>query len=113
MDQKHCFILCNFADLRFADWETKEICGFAICGCIITNFRICDLRTGIPQIFADLRLQNEPKNLRICDLRTNKQILRAHLYDLFMRPVWIFAQLILNILTMREAGKMLKSIERQ
>jgi hypothetical protein len=20
---------CKFADLRFADWDTKEICGFA------------------------------------------------------------------------------------
>ncbi len=38
----------------FADWDTKEI---------------CDLRTGTPQKFADLRLRNEPKILR-----TNKKI---------------------------------------
>jgi hypothetical protein len=31
------------ADLRFADWEAKEICAFAICGLIITNLRICGL----------------------------------------------------------------------
>jgi len=30
-------------------------------------------------IFADLRLRNEPKNLRIFDLRTTKNM-RAHLY---------------------------------
>ncbi len=33
-----------------------------------------NLRTRIPQKFADLRLRIEPKNLRIYDLR-----LRAHL----------------------------------
>ncbi len=43
----------KFADLRFADWDNKEICGFAICGLIITNLQICDLRTGTPQKFAD------------------------------------------------------------
>ncbi len=44
----------KFADVRFADWHTSEICGF------------CDMR-------------NEPKNLRICDLLANKKNLRAHL----------------------------------
>jgi hypothetical protein len=34
----------------------------------------CDLRARTPQKFADLRLQNEPKNLRICNLRTRKKI---------------------------------------
>jgi hypothetical protein len=43
----------KFADLRFADWRTSEVCGFAI---------------------ADW-----PKNLPIYDLRTNKKYLRAHL----------------------------------
>jgi hypothetical protein len=51
---------CNFAGLRFVEWDTKEICGF-----IITNLRICDLRTGTPKKFANLLLRNEPKNLRI------------------------------------------------
>jgi hypothetical protein len=43
-----------------------------ICNDRIINIklRICDLRTGIPKKFADLRLRNEPKNLRICDLQT-------------------------------------------
>ncbi len=39
------FILLN---LRFVDWDTQEIYGCAICGLIITNLRICDLRTGTP-----------------------------------------------------------------
>jgi hypothetical protein len=63
--------ICGFV---IADWDIKEICGFAICGLIITILRICDLRIGSPQKFADLRLRNEPKNLRISDLRTNKKI---------------------------------------
>jgi hypothetical protein len=53
--------------LRFVDWDTHEICGCAICGLIITNMRICDLRTGTPQKFADLHLRNEPKSLRFYD----------------------------------------------
>jgi hypothetical protein len=48
LDQKHCLFPCKFADLRFADWDTKEICG--------------------------LLLQNEAKNLRICNLRFNRKI---------------------------------------
>jgi hypothetical protein len=56
LDQKHCFFPCKFADLRFADWDIKEICGFAIWGLVITNLwiAICGL--------AHLR------NLRICGL---------------------------------------------
>ncbi len=54
------FFSCKFADQQFEDWDTKEICGL-----IITNLRICDLRTGSSQQFLDLRLQNEPKNLQI------------------------------------------------
>ncbi len=53
MDQKHCIFPCKFADLQFSYWNTKEIFGFAICGLIITNLPICDLRTGTPQKFAD------------------------------------------------------------
>jgi hypothetical protein len=34
-----------------------QIYGFAICGSIITCVRICDLRTGTSQKFADLRLR--------------------------------------------------------
>jgi hypothetical protein len=60
----------RFVDFRFADWNTEEICGFAICRLIITNLQICDLR-------------NEPKSFRICDLRTNKKNLRAHLCFFF------------------------------
>jgi hypothetical protein len=73
------FFLANFAELQFADWGNKDICGFAICGLIITNWRICDLRTGTPKTIADMRLRNEPKNFRICDLRTNNKNLRVHL----------------------------------
>jgi hypothetical protein len=49
------------------------ICGLGhqgnlrICGLIITNLRTCDLRTCTPKNIADLRLQNEPKNLRFAD----------------------------------------------
>ncbi len=51
-----------------------KFCRFAICGLIITNLMICDLRTGLTQKFAALQLWNEPKNLRICDLQTNNKI---------------------------------------
>ncbi len=39
---KRCFILVvlwwkKFADWRVADWNSKEICGFAICGSTINN----------------------------------------------------------------------------
>ncbi len=70
----------KLADLQFGDWGTKEICEFAICGLIITFLQICNLQTSTPQEFADVRLQNEPKNLRICDMRTNRKNLRAHLW---------------------------------
>jgi hypothetical protein len=49
------------------------IWGFATCGLIFTNLRICDLWPGTPKKFVDLRLRNEPKNFLICDLRTNKK----------------------------------------
>jgi hypothetical protein len=52
---------------------------FAILGLII-NLRICDLGTGTPNKFADLRSRNEPKNLRICDLQTFKKSLLAHVW---------------------------------
>ncbi len=74
------FFPSKFADLRFADWDTKESCVFAICGLIITNLRIFDLRTGTPQQFADQRLRNEPKSWQICVLWTNIKDLRAHLW---------------------------------
>ncbi len=62
-----------------------QICGFAICGLGHQgNLRICDLGknhkfadsrfwTGALKKFADLRLQNEPKNLRIYDYRNKKK----------------------------------------
>jgi hypothetical protein len=56
LDQKHSFFPCKFADLQFADWTTKEICGFVICGLIITNLRFRDLQDWLTQ-----------ENLRICD----------------------------------------------
>ncbi len=60
LDQKHCHFPCKFEDLRSADWVTKEICGFAICGLIITN--VADRHgTVTPQKFADLRSRNKPK----------------------------------------------------
>jgi hypothetical protein len=62
--------ICGFG---IADYDTKEICRFAICRVILTNLRICDLLTGTPHIFADLLLRNELKNLRILDLGTNKK----------------------------------------
>ncbi len=34
---------CKFADLPFAVWDIKEICGI-----IITSLRICNLGTGTP-----------------------------------------------------------------
>ncbi len=52
----------KFADLWFGDWDAKEICGSAICGLIVTNLQICDLRTGTPKKLADLRLRNETKS---------------------------------------------------
>jgi hypothetical protein len=69
LDRKPCFFPCKFADVGFAVWATKELCEFGICGLIFTNLRICDLRNGTLQKFANLRLQNEPKNLLFCYLR--------------------------------------------
>jgi hypothetical protein len=43
-------------------------------GTLSFSLQNCDLRTCAPQIFSDLLLRNEPKNLQICDLRTNKKI---------------------------------------
>jgi hypothetical protein len=63
------------------------ICGFAIYGLrhlgnlrirdlrsYQYKFRICDLRTGTLQKFAELRLRNEHNNLRISNLQTNKKL---------------------------------------
>jgi hypothetical protein len=41
------------ADLQFADWDTKEICGFAISGLLVPDLLNWYLRTGTPQEFAD------------------------------------------------------------
>ena len=49
LDQKHCvFFPCKFADLRFADWDTK-LSGFAVWGLGINYYKFvdCDKRTGI------------------------------------------------------------------
>jgi hypothetical protein len=39
LDQKHCFFPSKYADLRFADCDTKELGGFAIC-----YYKLADLR---------------------------------------------------------------------
>jgi hypothetical protein len=42
--RKHCFFPCKFADLRFSDWNTKEImyqlmeAGGDVGGCITVHF---------------------------------------------------------------------------
>jgi hypothetical protein len=47
--EKRCFILIvlwsKFADLQAEDWNTKEICGFAVFGLNVKNsgFAICGL----------------------------------------------------------------------
>ncbi len=48
LDRKHCFFSCKFADLRFVDWDTKDICGFAVCGmspriCGFTKMRFAEI----------------------------------------------------------------------
>jgi hypothetical protein len=75
-----------FRSLKFT-YVGKKVLGANQCGSgsetlPFANLRFCDLRTGTPRKFADLRfadlasqkstnlrLRNEPKNLRICDLR--------------------------------------------
>ncbi len=69
-DQKHCLCPCKFADLRFADWDAKDICRFVSCELIITNMLILDLGTGTPPKFADLPIAEEAQefaDLRIAD----------------------------------------------
>ncbi len=52
-----CPVYGTVADFRFADWDTKEMCGFTIDGLLlITTLRICDLRAGIPRQLAALRI---------------------------------------------------------
>jgi hypothetical protein len=60
--------------LQFVGWLTYQICGFVIYGLIKRNLDL-NLQTRIPQNFADLRLQIEPKKLQICDLQTLKNLL--------------------------------------
>jgi hypothetical protein len=61
------------ANLRFADWDTKEICGFVICALFVKKkLQICNFWTGTAKKF--LRLRNEPKNLRT----NKKENLRPH-----------------------------------
>jgi hypothetical protein len=73
----------NRADLRFANHIILCFADPVIFRWLtITILRICDLRTGTPQKFADLRLQNEPKHLQIYDLRTNKKNFLTNWQDL-------------------------------
>ncbi len=55
LDQKHCFFPLKFADLRFADRDSKDIFGFAICGLILANVRIsiCGLAHLINLLIGD------------------------------------------------------------
>jgi hypothetical protein len=76
------------------------MCGFAICGLIFTNLRICGLRIGTPKKFVDLRLQNEPKNLRICDLRTKQKKLRVHLCPRYYSIPNLFVTKLLTVVSM-------------
>jgi hypothetical protein len=69
--------------MRFADWDTKEICGYAIWGLIISNLRICDLR-------------NESKNLPVCDLLTNKKKITG--------PFLLFCYLVVGSFILRGGG---------
>ncbi len=67
LDQKHCFFPYICANLRFADWDTNETCGF-----INTNLWICNLRISKPQKFANCRLRKEPRicGFAMCGLTT-------------------------------------------
>jgi hypothetical protein len=58
-----CIFPRKIADLRYADWDTKEICGFAIRALFIKNLRLAI--GGLAYL----------RNLRISDLKN----LRAHL----------------------------------
>ncbi len=55
--EKRCFILAvlwwKIVDLQLADWNTEEICGFAIWGLTRKKFRISNLRTGTLNKFTD------------------------------------------------------------
>jgi hypothetical protein len=61
---------CTFVDLKFANWDTKEVCRFTTWGLIIRNLRICGLahlNFGFAiavwsQEFADLRFALTKKN---------------------------------------------------
>ncbi len=52
------FFLANLRIYNLRTETPRKFAGFAICGLIITNLQICDLR-----------LRNEPKNLQICGLK--------------------------------------------
>jgi hypothetical protein len=74
MDQKHCFFLCKFPELRFADWETKDICGFVDLRMQINTykFEFADLRfpdwhTSEICRFAILERAQEFADLRFAD----------------------------------------------
>ncbi len=47
--EKLPFFLVNLRICNLWAGTTRKICGFAICGLIITNLRILDLRTGTSQ----------------------------------------------------------------
>jgi hypothetical protein len=44
----------NLADLRLAEWNTKESCGFEFLQINNEKFWIYDLRSGTPKKFPDM-----------------------------------------------------------
>ncbi len=75
MNQKHCFFPCKFAEFWFAYLDTKEICGFAIYGLIITNVRIRDL--------GCLPLKKEPTEMNMLLTVAVIQKLKVHKHEIF------------------------------
>jgi hypothetical protein len=67
MDQKHCLVRCKYEDLRFADLGHQgnfRISNLPINHCkYFADFRFADWHTSEICEFA---LRHEPKNLRIC-----------------------------------------------
>jgi hypothetical protein len=96
LDQKHSFFPCRsricdlrtgtqrkFADLRFADWHTSDICGFAIVECAqeFLNLRLGDWDTKKICGFAICGLAHL-RHLQICDCRMCPGIFGFAIYGL-------------------------------
>jgi hypothetical protein len=61
------FFSFKFVDLQFADWDSKETCGFAICGLIITNLRLANWDTSEICGFAIAQGAKEFADLQYAD----------------------------------------------